>query len=228
VHDGNPRGDSYFGYGSSSIGGDSFLLKERCAVGKKGKEAAEGLQLDPFSVESEGSYEGNKKDATNGGHQEGRVEQAKMSPDQFLRGAMQDEHEIRSQMGSRVILEKNLNAQTAQDTEKKIETAGEKTLTHEMVGGVEDWTAMATDEMEGDNIERPRWSVRKWKRQARGNEHNGEQSQQMGRTKKKRKNSMEKMAGKGEQRKKCKMGDVGVVEGDNGLAAAVQQPRQVQ
>jgi hypothetical protein len=63
--------------------------------------------------------------------------------------------------------------------------------------------------------------VRKWKRQARGNEHNGEQSQQLGCNKKKRKNSMEKMAGEGEQRKKSKRGDVGVAEGDNGLAAVV-------
>jgi hypothetical protein len=225
VHGGNPRGDSCFGNGSSSIGGDSFLLKERCAVGKEGNDFAEGLQLDRFSAECEGSYEGNKKDDTN---QEGHVEQAVESPERLFRGAMQGEHETNSQMGSHVILEKNLTVRTAQDTERKKEMVFEKLLTHELVGEAEDWTAMATYEMEGDNIERPRWSVRKWKRQARGDEHNGAQSQQMGRNQKKRKNSMEKMVSEGEQRKKCKRGDVGVTDGDNGLAAAVQQPRQVQ
>jgi hypothetical protein len=81
-------------------------------------------------------------------------------------------------MGSCAILgKKNLNAQTAQEIDKKEEMVVEKTLMHKLVGEVEDLTTMATEEMEEDNVERPRWSVRKWKRQARGNEHNGEQSQ---------------------------------------------------
>jgi hypothetical protein len=225
VHGGNPRRDSCFGNGSSSCGGDSFLLKDRCAVGKERKDFAEGLQLDRLSGESEGSYVGNKKEDTN---QEGHVEQAVVSPERLFRGTMQEEHDIKSQMGSRVIAEKNLTIRNAQDTEQKHETAVDKLLTHELVGEAEDWMAMATNEMDKDIIERPRWSVRRWKRQARGDDHNGTQSQQMGRNKKKRKNSLEKMASEGEQRKKCKRGGVGGTDGDNGLAAAVQQPRQVQ
>lgn len=89
---------------------------------------------------------------------------------------------------------------------QRVEPTGEEAIDmlemQELVGDVKGVTTMVTKKREGDIIERHGWLVRKWKGQAWGIEQNGDQTQQLGRNKKKRTSNMEELAVEGEQRKK--------------------------